>query len=1009
MKLLNGKDKRDCCNVTKLRSLHASLIEAIKPEDSRATQIQSYSIRNFRRSDHYKYDEDDDGTIQFRRVESSSKHAISTNKLWLGLSAYESSPIRKNDDVPALLQARRDESRVIELLRSIGEIVVYGEQKTKGSVESRNNNRRDRSGKNLNDHDAVFEYFCDKNIISLFVDISKAKPSCDEDLVEYDSNTRCSRGIPYSGVVWTALVKSQVYQTVSILVSNVQDPKSLYYLLSNNYINELVSSVVPLNQWKGSALTELLPVYISFLKTLAIQLASNPHLFQFYCNENNTIALPTFPLLYSAVKVASSHFCEFQADDFVHTTALSIILNICQLPSREIREVVGESLTEQCSLLSTLCEGITEQYEIISKLVIGSCVALKRHTLVKRELIKLEDTLHFVNDLCLCAVRTLNVKLCEYMLRYIVFKPLLQNMLIDNSNCLVGKCTNGQDIDPNGIVSEDEAYAQTSVFFLTQIFMTVHYQPLLKMIAVALLHPYTLSRQHFNDIADDGKDYILTPALNAIAQNQYIVSESSNNINAKNEKPVESTYDNKMVLVSPNPFRRVLISLLSAKLGLWRFIPAAMLFESILESKEIDHTLKTLKIFPDYSKVVKSRKDAKINFGSDADEEILVDSLFEEAIGEFFDNLKNSSSSKKGQLSTECALSLVICFTDHLIQSLTEGGTNFEHFSVRFLSSPLVCGIWSAKRRFAVDCQRFMDIPDVHDFFTEEVRVKYEIVRNNGKMQAIFDLRKVTAVSHKTNPDILVLSRHDTVDNEIQSVQFAIRITLHLRSICDVFQELHNNLQSAAGPASLGASSRRDTHSCKLRTICPATHDIILMGGFNESPHVGTDLNLRDKTFFFFSPSLNITGVRVKTIDMTDLVGGPIITEKDRRRKIADKILTRATSKTEMVVLIESDELFVLKPKFKNGDERGIILCSTPLRNIIATAPDGEWLHVAMRHVKDVGVLIKKGNMALRFASDVTCQEMETLLEKCQNESQKAMLLLVDKFLQECVTDDNKA
>lgn len=38
------------------------------------------------------------------------------------------------------------------------------------------------------------------------------------------------------------VVQCQIIQTVAILVQNVQNETSLYYLLSNNYINEIISS-----------------------------------------------------------------------------------------------------------------------------------------------------------------------------------------------------------------------------------------------------------------------------------------------------------------------------------------------------------------------------------------------------------------------------------------------------------------------------------------------------------------------------------------------------------------------------------------------------------------------------------------------------------------------------------------------------------------------------------------------------------------------------------------------
>lgn len=81
-----------------------------------------------------------------------------------------------------------------------------------------------------------------------------------------------------AGVARSVSVKSQVIQTVSILVQNVRNETSLYYLLSNNYINELIS--IPLGNYVSEVLEELMPTYISFLKTLALRLSSSPTLFQ---------------------------------------------------------------------------------------------------------------------------------------------------------------------------------------------------------------------------------------------------------------------------------------------------------------------------------------------------------------------------------------------------------------------------------------------------------------------------------------------------------------------------------------------------------------------------------------------------------------------------------------------------------------------------------------------------------------------------------------------------------
>ena len=87
----------------------------------------------------------------------------------------------------------------METIRAISELIVYGEQ---------------------NDQDVIFDYFCEKNMLALLTDMIKA---------------------PFS----TATVQTQIIQTLAILVQNVRNDVSLFYLLSNNYINEVPPSPSP--------------------------------------------------------------------------------------------------------------------------------------------------------------------------------------------------------------------------------------------------------------------------------------------------------------------------------------------------------------------------------------------------------------------------------------------------------------------------------------------------------------------------------------------------------------------------------------------------------------------------------------------------------------------------------------------------------------------------------------------------------------------------------------------
>ena len=115
---------------------------------------------------------------------------------------------------------------VVETLRKLSEIVVYGDKKS----------------------EILFDYFCEKNMLGLFLKIlqttSRAADggagtgagTADEGT---EGGTRSQDRAPHTpGFV--AAVHVQILQTLSILCQCVRNPTSLYYLLSNNYINEVL-------------------------------------------------------------------------------------------------------------------------------------------------------------------------------------------------------------------------------------------------------------------------------------------------------------------------------------------------------------------------------------------------------------------------------------------------------------------------------------------------------------------------------------------------------------------------------------------------------------------------------------------------------------------------------------------------------------------------------------------------------------------------------------------------
>jgi len=1001
-------------NVAKLRSLYATLLTAIAPaEEPRSTPTNLFSNvadselndlhqPNFRTKRSRIFTDDNaEDEISFETFHHPSANSLDSIKTWKHLSATKTSASREMDDsysfsdneaaVASLIQARKVEARVVELIRSLGEVVVYGEQRI---------NYVDKITRTVNSgNEAVFEYFCDKNILSLLVEIVQAKP-----------NTGSQS--QYSGVVWTALVKAQVLQTISILISNVSDPTSLYYLLSNNYINDVVASVIPLQQWSDDALDEILPVYISFLKTLALQLAKSPNLFQFYCDQHGSSStLPPFPLFYAAIEVASSPLSVVRADNFVCTTALNIILNLFQLPVEEIRSVIADSYTEQKMLLSHLSNEIVNQYENIVDILIGPRIDLERNQLLSANIAMLEDTLHFVNDLLWCSQRSVNVRFCEIFMQTAIMNPILENLsdleLIKQVHHQDSKSWNGQTCE------EDEARCSAGIIVLSKVYSTMDYIPLLKMISIALLHPYSPSTEQMDAMKSSGKEFIVTPSLNAIAQNEYVVVAEmdsplhENSINFSNaimedisttrilNSPNKTDAIELSVAAVPNPSRRVILELLTGSCGDRMFTVAAILFEIILKSKATDFKLvKKLNISPNYFQVMEKSGH---------------DSSLEISLEHYFESVKNTSSSLVGIHANDCAISLMLCYLPYHLKAATDGGLRFDKVEHRMQNFKLLTGIESAKKHFANECKRLKNSDGVdiifNDLMEAEIGRLFSVVDSSGpKLKFKCDLESLSSALKKDITDAVVHPASYGKSNEVEDARFAIRRLLLLQSLHNVVAEVQSKFTGLLGPSSVKVSPRWSDNTLSPSTICVASEEIVALGCLDKQTIVGTDEAVKGRTHFFFTPSLAITDKREDRLHTIPVLGrGGIVSDKDKRRVLADTIIVHSSSKTTMILVVDNFELLVLKPKSKDEMESGTVLCSTLLNNVIAVATDGDWLHIAMRNVEDVGVLVKKGNMAMRFDNAGICNQAKGSIITSLATLKRSLSSKIDNMLNDVV------
>lgn len=192
-----------------------------------------------------------------------------------------------------------------------------------------------------------------------------------------------------------------------------------------------------------------------------------------------------------------------------------------------------------------------------------------------------------------------------------------------------------------------------------------------------------------------------------------------------------------------------------------------------------------------------------------------------------------------------------------------------------------------------------------------------------------------------------------------------------------------------------------------------ADDDLVEIGGLRNRPETGTDIDVRGHTYFHFHPSLGGVFAENNNKKLPRTVASEVdpssgidrtssTTNTATARGLAEGLLMRVTAQTQLLLVLDPTDLVAVKPDSKEGGHRGTILCSAPLRSIIAAATDGEWLHVAVRQMEDVGVLIKNGNMALRLDSAGTCLIVKQYLDRCRTNLRTKLMYNIETLLEKC-------
>ncbi|KAF7148088.1 hypothetical protein RHSIM_Rhsim03G0267600 [Rhododendron simsii] len=254
---------------------------------------------------------------------------------------------------------------VIEALRSIAELITYGDQ-----------------------HDsAFFEYFMEKQVMGEFVRVLK--------------------------ISRTITISLQLLQTISIMIQNLKSEHAIYYMFSNEHINYLITYSFDFRN------EELLSYYISFLRAISGKLNRNTISLLVKTQNDQIVA---FPLYDEAIRFA------FHEESMVRTAIRALTLNVYHVGDECVNDYVSSDphadyflnlvkfFREQCISLNTLVLDASKNSGPVSTSTIFSAVD------------EIEDNLFYFSDVISAGIPDVGRILTDSILKLLIFPLLLPSL-----------------------------------------------------------------------------------------------------------------------------------------------------------------------------------------------------------------------------------------------------------------------------------------------------------------------------------------------------------------------------------------------------------------------------------------------------------------------------------------------------------------------------------------------------------------------------------------------------
>lgn len=258
---------------------------------------------------------------------------------------------------------------VVEALRSIAELITYGDQ-----------------------HDPTFfEFFMEKQVMGEFVRI-----------------LNISR---------TVTVSLQLLQTISIMIQNIRSDHAIYYMFSNEHINYLITYNFDFHN------EELLSYYISFLRAISGKL--NKHTISLFVKTQNDEVV-SFPLYIEAIRFA------FHEENMVRTAVRALTLNVYHVGDESVTRYItssphAEYFSNLVIFFRKQCIGLNV---LVSNSLTNPTVP-ESVTGIISGVDEIEDNLYYFSDIISAGIPDVGRLITDNILLLLIFPLLLPSLRME--------------------------------------------------------------------------------------------------------------------------------------------------------------------------------------------------------------------------------------------------------------------------------------------------------------------------------------------------------------------------------------------------------------------------------------------------------------------------------------------------------------------------------------------------------------------------------------------------